>query len=210
MKVSILINEHQQKQLIVESLTDKFKEIIMTNKELISKIVKSASKQINFDLSILLTFSTSVGGFIEPLNQFINGEYPEITPMQASLILTGVIFQYIKDNQEPLKRIMKKIKEEGLEKKFKIILSKGELLKDTFLNFLESLNLNIQKTSNLMGYTFLIPIIPIVYNAINNGLITDDNTMELVKRLSAFIGFNYGGITIKELVTALINRFRER
>jgi len=210
MKVSILINEHQQKQLIVESLTDKFKEIIMTNKELISKIVKSASKQINFDLSILLTFSTSVGGFIEPLNQFINGEYPEITPMQASLILTGVIFQYIKDNQEPLKRIMKKIKEEGLEKKFKIILSKGELLKDTFLNFLESLNLNIQKTSNLMGYTFLIPIIPIVYNAINNGLITDDNTMELVKRLSAFIGFNYGGITIKELVTALINRFRQK
>jgi len=210
MKVSILINENQQKQLIVESLTDKFKEIIMTNKELISKIVKSASKQINFDLSILLTFSASVGGFIGPLNQFINGEFPELTSMEINLILTGVIFQYIKDNQEPLKRIMKKIKEDGLEKVFNKILQKGEELKDTFLDFLESLNLNIQKTSNLMGYTFLIPIIPIVYNAIHNGVITDENTMELVKRLSAFIGFNYGGITIKELVTALINRFRQK
>ena len=51
-----------------------------------------------------------------------------------------------------------------------------------------------------MGYTFLIPIIPIVYGAIQSGVISDDNITELVKRLSAFIGFNYGGITIKELV----------
>lgn len=210
MKVSILINENQQRQLIVESLSDKFKEIIMTNKELISKIVKSASKQINFDLSILLTFSTSIGGFIGPLDQFIKGEFPELTPMQASLILSGVIFQYIKDNQEPLNKILKKIKEEGIEKPFKVILQKGEELKETFLNFLESLNLNIQKTSNLMGYTFLIPIIPIVYSAIHSGAISEDNITELIKRLSAFIGFNYGGITIKELVTALINRFRQK
>ena len=210
MKVSILINENQQRQLIVESLSDKFKEIIMTNKELISKIVKSASKQINFDLSILLTFSTSIGGFIGPLDQFIKGEFPELTPMQVSLILSGIIFQYIKDNQEPLNKILKKIKEEGIEKPFKSISQKGEELKDTFLDFLESLNISIQKTSNLMGYTFLIPIIPIVYGAIQSGVISDDNITELVKRLSSFIGFNYGGITIKELVTALINRFRQK
>ncbi len=54
MKVSILINENQQRQLIVESLSDKFKEIIMSNKELISKIVKSASKQMNCSIGKFL------------------------------------------------------------------------------------------------------------------------------------------------------------
>jgi len=164
MNITYLISENQKRQIIVESIGDELKNATRDNQRLIERIRKDVSKIIKFDLSIMISFSASIGGFIRPLESFLKGEFPQLTTMEISLILSGVIFQYVQDNKEPLKKILSKIKDLGLTKEYKKVLSKSEQLKDSFLNFLGSLGLQIQKTTNIMGFTYIIPLIPMLYN----------------------------------------------
>ncbi len=209
MNVTYLISENQKRQIIVESIGDELKKSTRDNQRLVERISKDVSKQLKFDLSIMISFSTSIGGFIRPLESFLKGEFPQLTTMEISLILSGVIFQYVQDNKEPLKKILSKIKELGLTKEYKKVLSKGEELKDSFLNFLGSLGLQIQKTTNIMGFTYIIPLIPMLYNSIMEGVLTQDTIFEITKRLGLFVGLNYGGVTLNEVLKSLINKLKK-
>jgi hypothetical protein len=208
MNITFLISENQKRQILFESMSDEMKRQSKENKNLIERIYRDASKQINFDLSIMLTFSASIAGFIGPVEQFLKDNYQGLTSMEISLILTGIIFQYIQDNKGVLKEIYYKIREKGLISPFRNALDKSERLKESFMNLVLSLGVSFQKTSNILGYTFLIPIIPILYQSISNGLVSFDDVSEIVKRLTIFGGLNYGGITLNQLIKSLIERIK--
>ena len=90
----------------------------------------------------------------------------------------------------------------------KKVLKKSEVLKDSFLSFIESLGVSVKKTANIMGYTFLIPLVPMFYNLATSGQFSDSELYEVIKRLSGFVGLNYGGIGLKELLSLMVSRFR--
>ena len=208
MNITFLINESQKRQILFESMSDEMKRQSKENKNLIERIYRDASKQINVDLSIMLTFSASIAGFIGPVEQFLKDNYQGLTSMEISLILTGIIFQYIQDNKGALKEVYSKIREKGLVSPFRNALDKSERLKDSFIGLVLSLGVSFQKTSNILGYTFLIPIIPILYESISNGMVSFDDVSEIVKRLTIFGGLNYGGMTINHLIKSLIERIK--
>lgn len=208
MNITFLINESQKRQILFESMSDEMKRQSKENKNLIERIYRDASKQIKFDLSIMLTFSASIAGFIGPVEQFLKDNYQGLTSMEISLILTGIIFQYIQDNKGALKEVYSKIREKGLVSPFRNALDKSERLKDSFIGLVLSLGVSFQKTSNILGYTFLIPIIPILYESISNGMVSFDDVSEIVKRLTIFGGLNYGGMTINHLIKSLIERIK--
>jgi hypothetical protein len=210
MITTILITEKQQKKILIESTNKDILDIVTKNDSLVKKIVKDASNQIKFDLSILATFSTTIGGLMGPLNQLLEGKYPDLTPLNVSLILAGVGFQYIKDNSEPLKKIIKKIKEDGLVEPFKECLSKAENLKNSFLEFVESLGVSVKKTANIMGFTVLIPIIPIIYNLINELNLNETDIVELIKRIFVFAGLNYTGSFLEEMILSMVRKFKNK
>jgi hypothetical protein len=179
------------------------------NDKLLKRIAKEASEQINFDLSILGTFSLSIGGLMGPVEQFLVGQYPEFSPMERSLILAGVAIQYVLDNKKPLKLLISKIKEKGLYGAYKAASEKTELLKDSFLSFVESLGVSVKKTSNIIGYTFLIPLVPLIYQISTSGDFNENQIFEVIKRLSGFVALNVGGISLKELLNLIVKRFRK-
>jgi len=207
---TILINEQQRRIILMESIDDEIKKTAKEGENLIKRIQKEVSKQINFDLSIMMTFSASIAGFIGPVEDFIKNKHHDLTSMEISLILTGVIFQFIKDNGEVLTKIKEKIKEKGLMSVYKDALSKSVDLKNSFLNLILSLGVTIQKSSNILGYTFLIPLLPVLYNSISSGVITMDNIGDIVERLSYFGVTNYAGFTIKEIISHLIHKIKQQ
>lgn len=208
MKKTILITEAQQRVILCELANKEIDSTIGDNDKLVKRIAKQASEQIKFDLSILATFSMSIGGLMGPLENFIRGEYPEMSTRAISLLLGGIGFQYMMDNKVPLSKLIQKIKEDGLYDIYKKVLKKSEVLKDSFLSFIDSLGVSVKKTANIMGYTFLIPLIPLIYNMVTNGQFNENDTVEIIKRLSGFVSLNYGGIALKELLSLMINRFR--
>jgi hypothetical protein len=207
---TLLITESQKKQIILESIDNEIKDVVSKNESLVKKILSNVSKQIDFDLKIFATFSTSIGGLMGPLEQLIKGELPDLDTMSIHLVLAGVIVQYVLDNKEPLKRIINKIKDLGLYSLYKKVLEKSEILKDSFLSFIESLGVSIQKTSNIMGYTFLIPLLPIIYNLITKSNLDEDSLSEMMKRIVGFIGMNFGGVSLNEILKLIVKRFRNK
>jgi hypothetical protein len=129
--------------------------------------------------------------------------------MERSLILAGIAFQYIIDNKKPLRLLISKIKEKGLYETYKAGLQKAELLKDSFLSFVESLGVSVKKTSNIIGYTFLIPLVPLIYQISTSGDFNENQIYEVIKRLSGFVALNVGGISLKELLGLIVKRFRK-
>ena len=206
---TIIITEQQRSFILCEMANEEMDRTIGENDKLMKRITKQASEQINFDLSILATFSMSIGGLMGPVEQFLSGEFPSFSTMDKSLILAGIAFQYIIDNKKPLSLLISKIKEKGLYDAYKSGLQKAELLKDSFLSFVESLGVSIKKTSNIIGYTFLIPLVPLIYQISTSGDFNESQIYEVIKRLSGFVGLNVGGISLKELLSLFVKRFRK-
>jgi hypothetical protein len=166
-----------------------------------------SSEQIGINLQFLVTWGASIGGFVGPLNDFIAGKFPTMSDVEVSLLLTGIISMYYIDNKELVNQIMDSIKERGLSNEFKVISKKADQLHSTFVSFIKSLNMSLHKITNILSYAFIIPLIPMIYEAVSNGAFKHGDGSEIGIRLASFGVLTLSGILIRELINKLIRRF---
>lgn len=209
MSVHLLINEEQKRFILKESVNDNFNEIIKKGYDFVKEIISKSSEQIGVDLKFLMTWGASIAGFIGPINEFVKGKFPNMNDLEVSLILTGIILTYYFDNKELLNKVLDKIKEIGKYNEFRSILKKSEKLKVTFINFITSLNLALHKIINIMAYTFIIPILPLIFESINRGVIKIGDSKEIAIRLLSFGLLTISGVTLSNLIKKIIKRFSE-
>ena len=207
MKMDILINENQKRFLIVENLSDKFAKDTKNLFDITKKVLSDSSKQLKMNMEFLLTWGASIGGFMGPLNQYLNGQYPELSSVDSALILTGVISILYYDNKSTIKEILENIKEKGLSKEFISTLNKGKELKQVFLDFVNTLNLTTHKISNIMSYTFIIPLLPMIYDMVQSGTISPDDASKISDRLAGFGFLTVSGNALKEFIERIIKKF---
>ncbi len=205
--MNILINENQKRFLIVEGISDNFAKDTKKLFDITKKVLSDSSKQLKMNLEFLLTWGASIGGFMGPLNQFLEGKYPELSSTDVSLILTGVISILYYDNKDTIKKILELIKDKNLSKQFKSTLQKGNELKNVFFDFVSSLNMSVHKISNIMSYTFIVPLLPMIYQMAQSGAISPDDTIKIVNRLLGFGFLTVSGVTLKELIERIIKKF---
>ena len=205
--MDILINEQQKRFLFVEGLSDNFAKDTKILFDLTKKIISDSSKQVKLNLEFLLTWGASIGGFMGPLNQFLEGKYPELSTTDSALILTGVISILYYDNKEVIKKILNHIKDEGLSNEFMSVLTKGKELKQVFLDFMNKLNVTTHKISNIMSYTFIIPLLPMIYNMVQSGTLNPEDAGKVADRLIGFGFLTVSGIALKEIIEKIIKKF---
>jgi hypothetical protein len=90
MKMSVLITEHQRKVLITESLSDDFAETIKKNYQMASEILKESKEQMGLNLQFMMTWGASIGGFVGPLTDFIEGRFPELNSAQITYVVDSI------------------------------------------------------------------------------------------------------------------------
>jgi hypothetical protein len=208
MKMSVLITEHQRKVLITESLSDDFAETIKKNYQMASEILKESKEQMGLNLQFMMTWGASIGGFVGPLTDFIEGRFPELNSAQITSILIGIISTFYLDNKKMISSILEKIKEKGLSDYFKEVFTKAKELKDSFLTFIESLNLTFHKVTNMMTYTFIIPLVEKLIGIAQTGQLDEADLKQLALRISSFGLLTVSSIGIVKLVKKMVNRFR--
>jgi hypothetical protein len=207
MSVTLLINENQKRVILKESIKDEFSDSLKQNYDFVKDIIKMSSEQIGINLQFLVTWGASIGGFVGPLNDFIAGKFPTMSDVEVSLLLTGIISMYYIDNKELVNQIMDSIKERGLSNEFKVISKKADQLHSTFVSFIKSLNMSLHKITNILSYAFIIPLIPMIYEAVSNGAFKHGDGSEIGIRLASFGVLTLSGILIRELINKLIRRF---
>ena len=204
----IIITESQKRMILLENIGEDLGSIIKQNAERVKKLVSEVQTQIGMNLQFLLTWGAGIGGFMGPVEDFVRGRFPELTDLQVFLIILGVISTHLIENKELNKKILDKIKEDGILKQFKISSKKTNELKSVFSDFVESLGVTFHRITNMLSYTFIIPIIPMIYQMVTDGLVTNSDLKSLATRVIAFTGLTISGILFKDLITKMVRRFK--
>lgn len=205
--MKIIITENQKNSLLTESVSDKISKSYKSMKKFTEDVLKETTQVTGLDFGFLLSWGSTIGGLMMPIEQFIKGDHPELTSTELSLLITGVMVTYYSSNKKVLSELLKQIKEKNLVDVFDKMLGAATSLKDTFLSFVESLNVTMSKLSNMMAYTFLIPILPQLYEMAQSGY--DQNTInEIIKRLLSYGVIIGSSVIIRELIKKIVNRFK--
>lgn len=208
MKTTLLINKSQKRMILKESIVDNIRKSVEEGYEYTTKVLSDVKKDYGLNLEFLITWGASIGGFIAPVGDFVQGKYPQITDIELSLILTGIIAVHYLDNKKQIQKILLKIKEEGLSDVFKVGLDKSNELKDALFNFLESLNITFFKVSKMMSYAFIVPILLMIFSMVKSNNLNVSDAKEVTLRIIGSGIVSLSGIVVRDLVTKIIKRFR--
>jgi hypothetical protein len=205
--MKVLISENQYKSIILESPRKQINFDLNRLKNFTEEVIGKFQEDTGIQFKLLFTWGAAVGGILLPLNNFIETGGFELNSFQATSILVATAAILFGENSRLIKQIISKIKEDGIEEIFDIILEKGNQLKQTFLDFIESLNVTMYTMTNIMSYAFLIPILPIIWEISNNGGDVTD-AKDITIRLLSFGLTSVTGAFLKTLISKIIERFR--
>lgn len=205
--MDIILTKTQYIKLLTEEKKTEVSKTIEDSSDFVRSVVNKVKKQYKLDYKFSLSWGPAIGGFVGPISQFLNGQFPEITENELFLIIFALILTFFSDNKEKLNKVLKLIKEKGLVTYFDIALSKAFDLKKAFINFLESLNVTVSTLGNLMAYCFLIPLTGLLFKVRD----MDFNSQDLEFFIKAIVSHRIMLITnasISEVVKKIILRFR--
>ena len=200
-----LISESQRK-LLFEEVNERVKEVQEDGMEFTKKVVNDVQENTSLNLKMMLTWGASIGGFMGPVMQFLNGQYPELTQKDASLIAVGIASVIFFQEKPFVKSLIEKIKEQDLEEAFKSGAMKANQLKTALVEFLKSLNVMTFSISNMLSYAFLVPIIPMIYDAVSEGVWDMKDAEMLTKSLVSFGFITISGNFLKRLIDTVVKR----
>ena len=206
--MKIIITEQQTRIILTESTSEELGNIIKQNTERAINILKESQAQMGLNLQFLFTWGAGIGGFMGPVEDFIRGRFPELSEQELIYILIGVIATYFIDNKKIVSKIYTEIQENGLGKVFEVVLRKTDTLKNTFLDFIQSLGVTFHKITNMVSYLFILPLIPPLANLVFNGSLGNMDSRELAMRIIGFAGVTISGIIFRELILKMVRRFK--
>ena len=206
--MNILLTEDQYKKILGESVSNDVKEKMAKSESLTKQIVRDSKQKFKLDSSFLLTWGAVLGGFMNPVVQFLNGKYPELTSTDISLISLGVIMTYFFSNIDKLRPVLDLIRKNGLVNEFDEALQKAGALKDAFVEFMRSLGVLISSVGNMLAYTFLIPLLPTLLTMSQSG-ITEAKLQFLVKSIMGYVGLITSSTALQKIIEKMVNRFKD-
>jgi len=206
--MDFLITEEQLKTILMEQDKSKMTTYMKQLHSFTSNIVNRAMKTYGINLKMLLTWGTSVGGLMMPLDNFIRDGNFNLTDDQRALVLSGIAFIIFFEGRAGIKTIMKKIKDEGIENEFDEVLAKTKKLKIAFEEFLWSLKFSMGTALDTVAYSFLIPIITDIYQASMSIINVNEAAALITERLLASGVVVVGKEVLSTLIRKLIKKFR--
>ena len=204
--MNYLITENQLKILIKEAEESKIERKVKSLNSFAKEVWDRSGLLRKLNLKFWSTWGTAMGGFIKPLSDFIETQNFNITPQQTAVILVGVTTSYFFQNEEEFKKIYQVIKEEGLEEIYEKVSLKAKDLKKGFLNFMKSLNVSFSTITEMMHYSFLIPIISDLQTLSTGSTDLTSTALMVAKRILASEAVLISGSLLTKLIEKILKK----
>ena len=206
--MDFLINESQLRTILQEQDESRMTEYMKTMYSFTKNLANRVSKVYSLNLKMLLTWGTSVGGLMMPLDNFIKSGNFDLNEQQESLILVAVATTLFFENKRGMTKLMEKIKEEGILPQFEQILSKGQELKSAFIGFLSSVNITVGSLIEIAAYSFLVPIIFDIYSLGESSTNLRQTALQITERLLASGVIALSGQALTVTIRKILKKFR--
>lgn len=176
-QLNLILNEQRNDDVISSSL----KKMKSFTNNMVGRVLKT----YDINLKMFLTWGTSIGGLVMPLNEFLKSGNFDLSESERYLVLSGIAFLIFFEGKRGLSKILTTIKENGLEEAFDAGLLKAYQLKDSFTNFLRSTKVITSQVLEIISYAFLIPIIGDVQNIAGDVTNITESSIMIAERLAA-------------------------
>jgi hypothetical protein len=204
--MEFLITESQLQTILLEQndskLTSNMKQLFSFTNNMVNKVIKN----YGLNVKMLLTWGTSVGGLVMPLDNLIKNGNFDLSDKERALVLVGIAFTMFFENKRGIVSIVKKIKEEGLTDVFTTVLKRAELLKKSFTRFLNSCSITSGAVLDTVAYSFLIPIITDIHSIATQTTNISEASLLIAERLVA------SGVVIlsKEILSVTLKKIMKK
>lgn len=203
--MDLILTESQFIKLLKEQQEKEISGIFEKSRDFTKKFLKDVKKQFGIDFTFLLTWGSVIGGFVGPISDYMEDRYSNLSESDITLICFGITLTFFSTNKEKLHKVLEIIKEKKLITFFDRAMIKSYELRDAMFNFLDSLNITFSKVSNMIAYTFLIPLVPLLKD------ISDlDLSEQQVNLIVTGVSHYTGGIFASNLLTTLIDKIIKR
>ena len=206
--MKVVLTESQYRAILLNESRDEFTNYLSNLKEFAETVITKTEQDLKINLNMLLIWGAGVGGVMAPLNDFIMSGNFNLNEFQVASILCATSAILFNESKSTIKTLVDHIKKQGIFEVFSQVLKKGTKLRQTFFKFIESLNMTMYTISNIMSYSFIIPILPIIWEMSQSG-IKGGEVKEIIVRLMSFGLVSVSGNALKELITKLVARFRD-
>ena len=207
--MDLILTESQFIKLLKEQQEEEIAGIFEKSRDFTKKFLKDVKKQFGIDFTFLLTWGSVIGGFVGPISNYMEDRYSNLSESDITLICFGITLTFFSSNKEKLHKVLEIIKEKKLITFFDRAMIKSYELKDAMFNFLDSLNITFSKVSNMIAYTFLIPLVPLLKDMSNLDL-SEQQVNLIVTGVSHYTGGIFASNLLTTLIDKIIKRFKDQ
>jgi hypothetical protein len=206
--MDFLINESQLNYLVESENTEKFTRNMKQLNSFTVNLINKAKRIFGLNFKFLVTWGPVIGGFVGPLDKYIRDNYLEFSEDSIILITLGIACTYFYQNKKETKKLYEQIEKEGLVSFFEEMLLKSKQLKDSFVSFMESLNLTLGTTVEMIHYSFLIPIINDLQQVAHGATSIANTSKIIVERLLTSGVVLVAGQILIDVISKILKRFK--
>jgi hypothetical protein len=206
--MEFLITESQLKTILTEQEKSQLGDYMKQLNAFTKSVVNRVHKVYGFNIRMLVTWGTAVAGLMLPLDQWIRSGNFDITDDQRMLILVAISSILFFESKRPVSKLIKTIKEEGLEDVFEQGLRKGSELKEAFIGFMNSVKITISSFLDILSYAFLIPIISDIQSLAESSTDPKQAALMIAQRLAASGVTVIGSQVLSRALKKIIDRIK--
>lgn len=208
MCMDFILTESQMNTLVESEQSDKFTRNMKQLNSFTVNLVNRTRKIFGLNFKFLITWGPVIGGFVGPIDKYIRENYFELSEESIVLISIGIACTYFYQNKKETQKLFEIIEEKGLVDTFSEVLKKSKGLRDSFIDFLSSLNLTLGTTVEMIHYSFLIPIINDLQQLAEGTKSTLQTAEMIVERLLTSGVILISGQILIDVINKILKRFK--
>jgi hypothetical protein len=142
-----------------------------------------------------LTYGAGIGAILKSVYEYLEGNFVGLSTNEIAgltVMAVAVVFYENKD----LKELLNKVDSSKLSN----AVSYTDNLKNRFAHLLKVLGLSIHRTSNIISYSFLVPVLSILIEVVTKHGIESTQFDMLVEALSTSVAVAIPGVAIRDIL----------
>lgn len=207
--MNIIISENQYRTLVNRNIGERVQMIVKKLSERVMNTINNVMKQYKINSKFALTYGSAIGSLSVSLEDFLQGEFPQLLPWQVSgLAITAlsVVFFTTKDHL----KLKKKLEDEGLGNELNSAISFAEKLRDKFADMLNILGVSIFTLKDIAAYTFLLPVLGMLNSVVTTFGIDSIELSTLIESILTSGLITTSGVVARDVLQNVANKISKK